>query len=62
MIGNEVYGSGSESIAIVSKGEFSAHNLKILIKQNKINKGHGTGLLLKDLALNDVQIIDNDIS
>jgi len=31
LIGNEIYGSGNDSIIISSKNDFSAHNLKILI-------------------------------
>ena len=62
--GNEIYGvclEAGAAIQVSSKPEFSAHNLKIKIEQNKIYKCKGEGIRIQDLAINNLQILRNEV-
>ena len=59
--GNEIKLSGKDGILIQSFLNFSAHNIKILIKQNSIHKNNGDGITIKNLAISNLEISENEV-
>jgi len=46
---------------IQSYHHFSAHNLRIIVKDNDIQKCVGEGLAIKNLAIAQLEIVGNNI-
>lgn len=59
--GNEINSSARDGIAIQSTGPFSAHNLRIQLKANVITKCNGDGISIKNLALTELEISENEL-
>lgn len=60
--GNEIYGCGKDGITIMSQEKFSAHNLKIFISKNKIQKSKGDGIIIKEMAISNLEIVNNELN
>lgn len=59
--GNDIKNTGKDGILIQSYNHFSAHNLRVIIKDNDIQKCVGEGLAIKNLAIASLEIISNMI-
>lgn len=60
--GNEIKNAGKDGLIIQSYLHFSAHNAKILIKDNEISKCNGDGVSIKNLAISTLDIIGNEVT
>jgi hypothetical protein len=60
--GNDIKSTGKDGVLIQSYHHFSAHNLRIIIKDNDIQKCMGEGLAIKNLAISTLDILSNNIS
>ena len=49
--GNDIKNTGKDGILVQSYHHFSAHNLRVIIKDNDIQKCVGEGIAIKNLAI-----------
>ena len=59
--GNDIKNTGKDGVVVQSYHHFSAHNLRVIVKDNDIQKCLGEGLAIKNLAIAQLEIVGNNI-